>query len=111
MTQHDGHAPTSSATPRAAVCAACYFMMSNISDTTSADGTVEVSPKGDELEGVLLWMPDVGETVYADSAKIDYFVGGPDAGLVHVAKAATDAKAAADRTATQAAAADTPSRA
>jgi len=30
----------------------------------------EVSPKGDELEGVLLWMPEVGETVYADSAKI-----------------------------------------
>jgi len=30
----------------------------------------EVSPKGDELAGVLLWMPDVGETVYADTAKI-----------------------------------------
>lgn len=30
----------------------------------------EVSPKGDALRGVLLWMPDVGETVYADAATI-----------------------------------------
>ncbi|HVP27641.1 MAG TPA: LptF/LptG family permease [Myxococcota bacterium] len=30
----------------------------------------EVSPKGDRLRGVLLWMPDVGETVYAEDAEI-----------------------------------------
>ncbi len=30
----------------------------------------EVSPSGDELRGVLLWMPDIGETIFARGGKL-----------------------------------------
>ena len=36
----------------------------------------EVSPRGDRLRGVLLWMPDVGETVFAESGVLGPAPGG-----------------------------------
>jgi lipopolysaccharide export system permease protein len=32
---------------------------------------LEVNPRGDRMEGVLLWMPEVGETVFAESGALD----------------------------------------
>jgi len=35
-----------------------------------------VNPRGDRLEGVLLWMPDIGETVFAERGELDPDGGG-----------------------------------